>query len=55
LAQVGALPDARLELNAYELLLHLGVDVGPWIGAELELPEADAIAGVGFAEFELPS
>jgi hypothetical protein len=39
-AQVGGLPDARLELNVYELLLILGRDVGPWIGERIELPEA---------------
>ncbi|MFO0678938.1 MAG: class I SAM-dependent methyltransferase [Polyangiaceae bacterium] len=31
-AQVGGLPDARLEVNAKELLRHLGRDPGPWIG-----------------------
>jgi SAM-dependent methyltransferase len=31
-AQVGGLPDARLELNVYELLQTLGRDPGPWIG-----------------------
>lgn len=39
-AQVGGLPDARLELNVYALLAHLGKDLGPWIGAELALPES---------------
>lgn len=39
-AQVGGLPDARLELNTYELLLRLGRPLGPWIGGELSL-EAD--------------
>lgn len=34
-AQVGGLPDARLELNVYGLLTHLGQSVGPWIGAEV--------------------
>ncbi len=34
-AQVGGLPDARLELNTYELLLQLGRPLGPWIGGEL--------------------
>jgi SAM-dependent methyltransferase len=36
-AQVGALPDARLELNTYELLLRLGLDAGDWIGEAIEL------------------
>lgn len=31
-AQVGGLPDARLELNTYDLLLRLGLDPGDWIG-----------------------
>ncbi|MBM4360892.1 MAG: SAM-dependent methyltransferase [Deltaproteobacteria bacterium] len=31
-AQVGGLPDARLELNTYELLLRLGIEPGEWIG-----------------------
>src|SRR6185436_1647602 len=30
-AQVGGLPDARIELNAYELLRRLGASPGPWI------------------------
>ena len=36
-AQVGGLPDARLELNAYELLLQLGRGLGPWIGEEVSV------------------
>ena len=36
-AQVGGLPDARLELNSYELCGRLGVDPGEWIGEALEL------------------
>jgi SAM-dependent methyltransferase len=40
-AQVGGLPDARLELNVYELLLQFGRDPGPWIG------EAVTLADVG--------
>ncbi len=31
-AQVGGLPDARLELNVYQLLRARGLDAGPWIG-----------------------
>lgn len=38
-AQVGGLPDARLELNTYELLLRLGVAPGAWIGEEITLKE----------------
>ncbi len=43
-AQVGGLPDARLELNTYDLLLRLGAGVGPWIGEELDLGEVFAPA-----------
>ena len=43
-AQVGALPDARLELNVYELLLRRGREVGAWIG--------EAIDAKGFEEIE---
>ena len=39
-AQVGGLPDARLELNVYDLLLDHGRRPGPWLGAELALDEA---------------
>lgn len=45
-AQVGALPDARLELNVYELLLRGGRDVGAWIGEALaaeDLPNVDEL------------
>ncbi|MCK5798902.1 MAG: class I SAM-dependent methyltransferase, partial [Deltaproteobacteria bacterium] len=38
-AQVGGLPDARLELNAYDLLLGRGKAPGPWIGEEISLKE----------------
>lgn len=38
-AQVGGLPDARLELNVYDLLRRRGRDPGPWIGDTLTLPE----------------
>jgi len=43
-AQVGGLPDARLELNVYELLLRHGHELGPWIGAEVPLTEVAAPA-----------
>ncbi len=36
-AQVGGLLDARLEMNAYELLLQRGRRVGPWIGESISL------------------
>lgn len=44
-AQVGGLPDARLEMNVYTLLLQRGLDVGPWIGAEISLQDGPAIDG----------
>lgn len=40
-AQVGGLPDARLELNVYDLLLRQGRGCGPWIGEELSLPAVE--------------
>jgi ubiquinone/menaquinone biosynthesis C-methylase UbiE len=43
-AQVGGLPDARLELNVYELLLQLGRGVGPWIGEAIDLRDGPAPA-----------
>lgn len=36
-AQVGGLPDSRLELHSFELLNSLGRDPGPWIGEQLDL------------------
>ena len=39
-AQVGGLPDARLELNVYDLLHRLGRPLGPWIGDEVRVPES---------------
>lgn len=41
-AQVGGLPDARLELAVYDLLLDRGRGPGPWLGEELVLREAEA-------------
>jgi SAM-dependent methyltransferase len=38
-AQVGALPDARLEINAYGLLERLGLDPGAWIGEQVVVGE----------------
>ncbi|WP_437278743.1 methyltransferase domain-containing protein [Sorangium sp. So ce375] len=47
-AQVGGLPDARLELNVYDLLARFGVPFGPWIGDEIPLAAAGAgVAGAG--------
>jgi hypothetical protein len=45
-AQVGGLLDARLEMNAYQLLLRLGVPLGPWIGAVVSLRPQPATLGV---------
>lgn len=36
-AQVGGLPDARLELNVHELLIRQGRSPGPWIGEAIAL------------------
>ena len=36
-SQIGGLPDARLELNAYDLLLSRGKRCGPWLGETIEL------------------
>lgn len=41
-AQVGALPEARLELNVYDLLRRLRVDPGEWIGEPIERGPAEA-------------
>ena len=40
-AQVGGLPDARLELAVYDLLAALGQSPGPWIGETLRLGEGN--------------
>ena len=45
-AQVGALPDSRLELNVYGLLARLGLDAGAWIGEELKLTDGPPPASV---------
>ena len=42
-AQVGGLPDARIELNIYELFLQLARDPGPWIGDEIAVNEINTI------------
>ncbi len=49
-AQVGALPDARLELNVYELLHRRGRDPGAWIGEAITLGEGKAPAVTTMAE-----
>jgi SAM-dependent methyltransferase len=41
-AQVGGLPDARLELNVYDLLLRRRRPLGPWIGEALRVDGAAA-------------
>lgn len=45
-AQVGGLPDARLELNVYDLLVQLGIAPGPWIGETPVLADAGPPAEV---------
>jgi hypothetical protein len=39
-AQVGALPDGRIEINVHALLLQLGREPGAWIGETLDLSAA---------------
>lgn len=51
-AQVGALPDARLELNVYELLLRERMDLGPWLGAEITMPSSAAASSVPVTPFD---
>jgi SAM-dependent methyltransferase len=41
-AAVGGLPDARLELNVYDLLRRQGLGPGPFIGEALALPDRGA-------------
>ena len=53
-AQVGGLPDVRLELNVYELLGRQNLDLGPWIGAELEVAEIEGPPGDRLAAASLP-
>ncbi len=49
-AQVGGLPDARLELNVYDLLQRLGRKPGPWLGAEIALVASPAVAPIADLE-----
>ncbi|HEY6723200.1 MAG TPA: methyltransferase domain-containing protein [Polyangiaceae bacterium] len=53
-AQVGGLPDVRLELNVYELLARQNLDLGPWIGADLAVPEIEGPPGESFGAVSLP-
>ncbi|MCM2317093.1 MAG: SAM-dependent methyltransferase, partial [Thermoanaerobaculia bacterium] len=39
-AQVGGLPDARLEMNVHEMLRRLGIPHGAWIGETIVLPDS---------------
>jgi hypothetical protein len=43
-AQVGGLPDARLELATYDLLGRLGIDPGEWIGEAIAIAEGGGVA-----------
>lgn len=49
-AQVGGLPNARVELNIYHLLLDRGLDPGAWIGEAIDPVEAGPCASVPMAE-----
>jgi SAM-dependent methyltransferase len=42
-AQVGGLPDARIEVNVYDLFLQLGRTPGAWIGEAISLATNSAI------------
>lgn len=44
-AQVGGLPDARLELNVYHLLRMLKRSAGPWIGEAIQRRPVDNASG----------
>lgn len=45
-AQVGGLPDARLEMGVYELLRRHGQGPGPWIGDAIEVADGEVPADV---------
>jgi SAM-dependent methyltransferase len=49
-AQVGGLPEARLEINVYELLRRLDRSAGPWIGESIAIGEAGGVAATPFAQ-----
>jgi len=52
-AQVGALPEARLEMNVYHLMARLGFDVGKWLGEKIDVGKA-AIADIKRIDELLP-
>ncbi len=41
-AQVGGLPDARLETHCFELMRRLGQPTGPWIGETISLADQES-------------
>jgi len=43
-AQVGGLPDARLEINVHELLIRLGISHGDWIGESISLGDSASLS-----------
>jgi hypothetical protein len=51
-AQVGGLPDARLELNVYELLLDRRFPIGPWIGETIALAEGNGASSIETSEMD---
>jgi hypothetical protein len=51
-AAVGGLPDARLELNVYDLLRRHGVGPGPWIGETIGLADRPPLPTVDPAALE---
>lgn len=48
-SQVGGLPDARIELNAYDLLISKSKTCGPWIGETIELSQCETPVAVSTA------
>lgn len=49
-AQVGAIPETRLELNVYHLLLKKGVKPDPWIGEKIQLQEGPSFVAQSFQD-----
>jgi ubiquinone/menaquinone biosynthesis C-methylase UbiE len=43
-AQVGAMPDARLENNIYTIFLKMGLSLGPWIAEKIALKDGKALS-----------
>lgn len=41
--QVGAIPDVRLEVSIYNLLLHLGINKGKWLNDRVEIKEVNQL------------